>query len=98
MTSSFNARLEDVRVSQGFKFESLRNDFFTTSSTLERKPVPLGIMESKVRARSQKDQNLKTRELGSMVLQWQGPRIKTLREGGSFWCCLSKASCSFLFL
>jgi hypothetical protein len=60
--------------------------------------VPYGIMESKVRARSREDQNLKTRELGSMVLQWQGPRIKTLREGGSFRCCLSKASCSFLFL
>jgi hypothetical protein len=54
-------------------------------------------MESETRARSWENQNLRTGELGSMVLQWQGPRIKTLRGGGSFRCCLSKASCSSLF-
>jgi hypothetical protein len=40
-------------------------------------------MESKARAKSREDLNSKTRELGSMVLQWQGPRVKTLRGGGS---------------
>ena len=30
-------------------------------------------MESEIRARSRENLNLKTRELGSMVLQWQGP-------------------------
>jgi hypothetical protein len=48
-------------------------------------------MESEARAMSREDLNLETRELGSMVLQWQGPRVKTLRGGGSFRCCLSKA-------
>jgi hypothetical protein len=54
-------------------------------------------MESEIRERSRENQNLRTRELGSMVLQWQGPRIKTLRGGGSFRCFLRKASCSSLF-
>jgi hypothetical protein len=41
--------------------------------------------------------NLRTGELGFVVLQRQGHKVKTLRGGGSFRCCKSKASCSSLF-
>jgi hypothetical protein len=36
-------------------------------------------MESRSKARSWENLNLRTGELGSKVLQWQGPKVKTLR-------------------
>jgi hypothetical protein len=45
--------------------------------------VPWVLWSQEGKARSRENLNLRTRELGFMVLQWQGHKVKTLRGGGS---------------
>ena len=76
------------RVSQGFKFRKFERFVLTHETKRWRfRLVPQGIMESRSKARSRENLNIRTRELGFMVLQWQDHEVKTLRGGGSFRCC-----------
>jgi hypothetical protein len=67
-------------------FESKKDCFSTKTQRCILRLVPWvnGVKERELKA--WKDLNLRTGELGLMVLQWQGHQVKTLRGGGSFRC------------